>query len=68
MTTHAATMPFIHDTVVHAWQSGQDQTLYRIIDVNSNGTVTVRKTIMETTFDPRGSEQRLREFLAIYVS
>ena len=67
MATHDATISSIHDTVVHAWRSGQVQTLYRTINVNPGGTVTVRRRIMETTFDPHGSEESLRRFLTTYI-
>ena len=57
----------IHNIIVNAWRSGKEQTLYKRIDVKTNGTVTIRGSIMESTFDPHGSEERLREFLATYV-
>ena len=57
----------IHNNIVNAWRTGKEETLYKIIDVKTNGTVTIRGSIMETTFDPHGSEERLRKFLATYV-
>ena len=57
----------IHNNIVASWRTGEEETLYKIIDVKTNGTVTIRGSIMETTFDPHGSEERLREFLATYV-
>ena len=57
----------IHNNIVASWRAGQEETLYKIIDVKTDGTVTIRGSIMETTFDPHGSEERLRKFLATYV-
>ena len=57
----------IHDNIVIAWRDGKEQTLYNIIDLKIDGTLTIRTSIMETTFDPHGSEESLRKFLQIYV-
>ena len=57
----------IHNNIVASWRAGEEETLYTIIDVKTNGTVTIRGSIMETTFDPHGSEERLRKFLARYL-
>ena len=62
------TITEVHDNIVKAWRAGEEQTLYNIIDVNKNGTITKRMSIMETTFDPHGSEERLRSFLAVYAN
>ncbi len=55
------------DTIVEAWRTGMDQTIYGIIDLTSDGTITIRKPIMETTYDPHGSELSLRKFLLSYI-
>ena len=57
----------IHEKIVDVWSTGSEQTLYNIIDVKTDGTVTIRKGLMETTFDPHGSEESLRKFLISYV-
>jgi hypothetical protein len=57
----------IHDNIVLSWRDGKEKTLYDIIDLKIDGTLTIRTSIMETTFDPHGSEESLRNFLAIYV-
>ena len=57
----------IIENIVKAWHTGMDQTLYDIIDLTSYGTITIRKPIMETTYNPHGSELNLRKFLLSYI-
>ena len=57
----------IYDNIVSAWRIGGKKTLYEMIVINPSGTVTIMHQIMETTFDPNGSEESLRKFLTMYV-
>ena len=57
----------IHDNIVNAWRTGEEKTLYEMIVINPSGTVTIMHQIMETTFNPNGSEESLRKFLTMYV-
>jgi hypothetical protein len=59
--------PQIHDNIVAAWRAGEEKTLYNFIVVKCDGTVTLLNRIMETTFNPYGSEESLRDFLSMYV-
>lgn len=56
----------IHNEIVDYWRNGKEVTLYNIIHI-ANGIVTISNTIMESTFDPKGSEESLRKFLMSYV-
>lgn len=56
----------IHNKIVYSWRNGNEETLYNIIDI-TDGKVTVRNSIIETTCDPNGSEDSLRKFLKLYV-
>ena len=57
----------IHENIVSAWRIREEKTLYEMIVINPGGTVTIMHKIMETTFDPNGSEESLRKFLTMYV-
>ena len=57
----------IHENIVNAWRTGEEKTLYEMIVINPGGTVTIMGQIMETTFNPNGSEESLRKFLTMYV-
>ena len=57
----------IHDNIVNAWRTGEEKTLYEMIVINPDRTVTIMHQIMETTFNPNGSEESLRKFLTMYV-
>ena len=57
----------IHENIVSAWRIREEKTLYEMIVINPSGTVTIMHQIMETTFDPNGSEESLRKFLTMYV-
>ena len=56
----------IHNEIVDYWCNGKVVTLYNKIHI-ANGKVTISNTIMESTFDPNGSEESLRKFLMSYV-
>ena len=45
----------IYDNIVNAWRRGEEKTLYEM------------HRLMETTFNPNGSEESLRKFLTMYV-
>lgn len=57
----------IYDNIVNAWRTGEEKTLYEMIVINPDRTVTIMHQIMETTFNPNGSEESLRKFLKMYV-
>ena len=57
----------IYDNIVNAWRTGEEKTLYEMIVINPDKTVTIMHQIMETTFNPNGSEESLRKFLTMYV-
>tara|TARA_B100000575_G_C23016460_1_gene585372 strand:- start:555 stop:770 length:216 start_codon:yes stop_codon:yes gene_type:complete len=57
----------IYDNIVNAWRTGEEKTLYEMIVINPDRTVTIMHQIMETTFNPNGSEESLRKFLTMYV-
>lgn len=57
----------IYDNIVSAWRTGEEKTLYEMIVINPDRTVTIMHQIMETTFNPNGSEESLRKFLTMYV-
>ena len=57
----------IHDNIVNAWRTGEEKTLYEMIVIDPDRTVTIMHQIMETTFNPNGSEESLRKFLTMYV-
>ncbi len=59
--------PQIHDNIVNTWRAGQEKTLYNVIVVKCDGKVTLLSAPFETTFDPNGSEESLRNFLSMYV-
>lgn len=67
MNSPTSSRDIMIENIVEAWQTGMDQTLYDIIDLKSDGTITIRKPIMETTYDPHGSELSLRKFLLSYI-
>ena len=67
MNSPTSSHAIIIENIVKAWRTGMDQTLYGIIDITSDGTITIRKPIMETTYDPHGSELSLRKFLLSYI-
>ncbi len=57
----------IYDHVVDTWRTGEEKTLYEMIVINPDRTVTIKHQIMETNFNPNGSEESLRKFLTMYV-
>ena len=57
----------IHENIVNAWRTGEEKTLYEMIVINPDGTVTIKHRLMETNFNPNGSEESLRKFLEMYV-
>ena len=57
----------IYDNIVNAWRTGEEKTLYEMIVINPDGTVTIKHRLMETNFNPNGSEDSLRKFLTMYV-
>ena len=57
----------IYDNVVDTWRTGEEKTLYEMIVINPDRTVTIKHQIMETNFNPNGSEESLRKFLTMYV-
>ena len=57
----------IYDNVVDTWRTGEEKTLYEMIVINPDRTVTIKHQIMETNFNPHGSEESLRKFLTMYV-
>ena len=57
----------IYDNIVNAWRTGEEKTLYEMIVINPDGTVTIKHRLMETNFNPNGSEESLRKFLEMYV-
>ncbi len=59
--------PQIHDDIVNTWLAGGEKTLYNVILVKADGTVTLLPPSMEPTFNPYGSEESLRRFLTSYV-
>ncbi len=67
MNSPTPSRAIIIENIVKAWRTGMDQTLYGIIDLTSYGTITIRKPIMETTYNPHGSELSLRKFLLSYI-
>lgn len=67
MNSPTSSHAIIIENIVKAWRTGMDQTIYGIIDITSYGTITIRKPIMETTYDPHGSELSLRKFLLSYI-
>ena len=58
----------IHDNIVNAWRTGEEKTLYEMIVINPDRTVTIMHQLMETTFNPNGSEESLRKFLLLSIS
>lgn len=67
MNSPTSSRDIMIENIVEAWRTGMDQTLYGIIDITSYGTITIRKPIMETTYDPHGSEICLRKFILSYI-
>lgn len=68
------TTPEIHENILAAWRAHEEKTLYRTVKfrsqeivVNSDGKVTVINDLMESTYDPHGSEESLCKFLSMYV-
>lgn len=68
------TTPEIHENILAAWRAHEEKTLYRTVKfgsqqivVNSDGKVTVINELMESTYDPHGSEESLCKFLSMYV-
>ena len=68
------TTPEIHENILAAWRAHEQKILYRTVKfrsqeivVNSDGKVTVINDLMESTYDPHGSEESLCKFLSMYV-
>tara|TARA_B100001063_G_C16602094_1_gene471277 strand:+ start:170 stop:475 length:306 start_codon:yes stop_codon:yes gene_type:complete len=68
------TTPEIHENILSAWRAHEQKILYRTVKfgsqkivVNSDGNVTVINHLMESTYDPHGSEEGLCKFLSMYV-
>ena len=59
--------PQIYDNIVNTWRAGEEKSLYNVILVKADGTVTLLPPSMEPTFNPYGSEDSLRDFLSTYV-
>jgi hypothetical protein len=57
----------IHDNIVASWRTGEEKTLYKIIVVKANGTVSLLNRTSEPPFDPQGNEENLRDFLFMFV-
>ena len=57
-----------HNRIVREWNTGKEMTVYNVVDVNKDGTVTIQVDIISRTFNPNGSEESPRKFLQIYFN